>query len=132
MTEKALEVVNRLLFANSDVTDIVGTNIHYARAPINSTFPQVIYFSVAGRDAYNVPYDGATIQVSSWSADKLQALRLHTKIREIFREYSGIVTTYLGDVNVNWTEFIEAAALPQEDAQLYGYQLRFEIRILNI
>lgn len=128
MTEKALEAVNRLLFGASAITDIVGTEIHYARAPVTSVYPQIIYFEVAERDTYLIDYDKATIQVSSWSDNKIEALTLHNAIRKVFRGYHGTVTTYLGDVEINWIELVDSSALPQDDVQLYGHQLRFEIR----
>ena len=128
MIEKALEATNRILATHTPLTDIVGTEIHFARAPVTSNYPQVIYFNVTSRDSYQIDYDKATIQVSSWAYSKYDAIKLHNIIRKLFREFRGIVTTYLGDVEINWTQLVDSAALPQEDQQLFGHQLRFELR----
>ncbi len=128
MIEKALEATNRLLFSHTPLTDIVGTEIHFARGPVTSNYPQVIYFDVAERDSYQIDYDKATIQVSSWAQDKYNALKIHNILRKLFREFRGTVTTYLGDVEINWTQLVDTSALPQDDPQLFGHQLRFELR----
>jgi hypothetical protein len=124
----ALEVVNRKLFADSDLTAIVGTNIHYARAPVTTDWPQIIYFAVSDNVDYLIDYQKTVIQISMWSTEKYQALELFRIIKSIFREFRGIVSTHYGDVDVNWTEFVDASSLPQDDNQLFGHQLRFELR----
>lgn len=128
MIEKALEATNRLLVNHAPLTDIVGSEIHFARGPATSNYPQVIYFDVAERDSYQIDYDKATIQISSWAHDKYNALKIHNIIRKLFREFRGVVTTYLGDVEINWTQLVDTSALPQDDPQLFGHQLRFELR----
>lgn len=125
----AIEATHAILFSSSDLSDEVGDNIHYARGPVTSQWPQVVYFAVTSRDSYIVDYDKNTIQVSSWAADKWQALRIHDILRRLFREYRGTVNTHYGDVKINWTELIDSSALPQDDDQLFGHQLRFELRV---
>lgn len=125
----ALEATNRILFSSTELAAEVGTNIHYARGPVTSTWPQVVYFPVTARESYRMDYDKTTIQVSSWSGDKYQAIKIHNILRKLFREFRGIVTTHYGDVEINWTSLVDTSALPQEDDQLYGHQLRFELRV---
>jgi len=116
------------LFASAELQAEVGTNIHYARAPVTTAWPQVIFFAVAERDAYLLDYKKATVQVSVWAAEKYQALKIYGIIKEIFREYRGLVATGIGNIDVNWTQLVDASALPQADGQLFGHQLRFELR----
>ncbi len=124
MIQRTLEAVHARLFANAELTAIVGKNIHYARAPVSSNYPQVIYFDVAARTEPVMDHDKVTVQFSAWSGDKFQALTLQRIIYTMWLRYSGTV----GAVKINWTELSDMAALPQDDAQLFGYQVRFEIR----
>ncbi len=125
---KEIEITHNILFDTSDLVAEVGNNIHYARGPVTSTWPQVIFFSVAERSSYLVDYDKATVQISVWSQDKYQALRLHGIIKKKFKEFRGVVNTHLGNVEVNWTQMIDSSSLPQDDQTLFGHQSRFEIR----
>ena len=124
----AIEATHAILFSSSDLENEVGDNIHYARGPVTSKWPQVVYFAVTSRDSYIVDYDKTTIQISSWDTDKWRALRIHDILRILFREYRGVVNTYYGDVEINWTELVDSSALPQDDDQLFGQQLRVELR----
>ena len=125
----AVEVVHNLIFGDSDITDIVGNNIHYARGSVTTKWPQIIFFPVAERDSYLIDYDKVTVQVSSWSIEKYQALTLHNLLRNLFHEFRGVVNTHVGDVDINWTQLVDTSALPQADPQLFGHQLRFELRM---
>ena len=129
MIERTLQAVHALLFNTAALTDLVGTNMHYARAPVTSTYPQLIYFDVASRTDAVLDYDKVTVQVSVWSGDKWQALSLQQIAYTLFLRFRGIIDIGGGEtVNVNWSEMIDMSALPQDDPQLYGYQIRFELR----
>ena len=129
MIEDVLKAVHARLFANSELTAIVGNRIQYARAPIGTTYPQVIYFDVASRTEAVADYDKVTVQFSAWSSDKFEALRLNKLLYEMWLRYTGTVDIGGGEeLRVNWTQLVDQSALPQDDPQLFGYQLRFEIR----
>lgn len=127
-TDLAVEVVQNILFADADIIAEVGNNMHYARGPVTTDWPQVIFFPVAERDTYIIDYNKVTMQVSSWSHEKYQSLKIHNILRKLFREFRGVVTTHYGDVEINWTQLVDTSALPQDDPQLFGHQLRFELR----
>lgn len=129
MIEDTLKAVHARLFASNDLAAEVGTNIHYARGPVTSTYPQVIYFDVASGTNPTLDYDRVTVQFSAWSGDKHQALHIQDILYRLWLRYRGIIDVGGGDeVDINWTELVDQSALPQDDPQLYGYQIRVEIR----
>ena len=125
MITPILTAVHTRLFASDDLATEVGTRINYARAPVGTVYPQVIYFDVASRSEAVADYDKVKVQFSAWSVDKFQALRIQEIIYRLFLRYRGTI----GDVEVNWTQLVDMAALPQDDPQLHGYQIRFELRV---
>ena len=130
MITPVLQAVHARLFASSDLAAEVGTRINYARAPVGTDYPQVIYFDVASRTGGVMDYDKVTVQFSAWSNDKYQALRIQEILYRLWLRYSGVVAITGGDnVDVNWTELVDQSALPQDDPQLFGYQIRFELRV---
>lgn len=129
MIEDVLKAVHARLFADSALTAVVGNRIQYARAPTGNTYPQLIYFDVASRTEAVVDYDKVTVQFSVWSADKFEALRLHEIVYRSWLRYTGTIDIGGGEsLRVNWVQLVDQSALPQDDPQLFGYQLRFEIR----
>jgi hypothetical protein len=116
----ALGKIHARLFAEPALTAIVGTNMHYARGPVTSQWPQIIYFDVATSTAYNIDYDTVTVQFSAWSTDKWQALTMRTVLYNMFLRFN--------NADFNWTQLIDSGALPQDDQQLYGQFLRFQFR----
>lgn len=128
MIQRTLQAVHAILFGTAELTAIVGNRISYARAPVTSTYPQVIYFDVSSRADAIVDYDKVTAQISCWSTNKFEALSIQRIIYNAMLRYRGPVDIGGDTVDINWTELIESAALPQDDPQLYGYQTRFELR----
>lgn len=124
--QAAIEAVQQRLVNHTPLRDIVGTNIHYARGPVDGTLPQVIFFDVTATSGYIVDYNSATMQFSCWSNDKYQAMQLADIIRLLFNRFSGNVTTYLGSVQINFTNMIDSSALPESDPNVFGYQSRFQ------
>jgi len=116
----ALGKIHTQLFASTELAAIVSTNIHYARGPVTSQWPQVIYFDVATGTNYNIDYDTLTVQFSAWSTDKFQVLTMRSLLYNMFLRFRSS--------DINWTELIDSGALPQDDQQLYGQFLRFQFR----
>jgi hypothetical protein len=116
----ALGKIHAQLFASAELAAIVNTNIHYARGPVTSQWPQVIYFDVATSTGYNIDYDTVTVQFSAWSTNKFQSLTMRTVLYNMFLRFN--------NADFNWTELIDSGALPQDDQQLYGQFLRFQFR----
>jgi hypothetical protein len=134
MITPVLEAVHTKIFADTDIKAEVGTNIHYARGCVTSIWPQIVYWDVTAQQGYNVDFNSVTVQFSVWGDDKFQVTKITELIALLFGRFSGTVTTGLGDVEINYTSLIDTSALPTEDDNLYGRQLRYLIsyRGLNL
>jgi hypothetical protein len=128
ISQNVIAAVHSKLFASTELTAIVGTNIAYARGPISNTWPQVHYFEVAGIEGYQVDFNSCTIQFSAWSLDKFQALAMKEVLYGIFSRFKGLTSVTGGTVDITWTELVDSGALPDTDPQLFGQYLRFLFR----
>lgn len=129
MTQPALEATNRLLFASADLTAIVGNQIHEDYAPTSTTWPLINYFPVTGQSSYRINFDKTTIQISMWGRTRSELANIKRIVYSIFNEYSGKVTTYLGDVEVTWIDLADQGQLNPDDYPIYGYYYRFRLRV---
>lgn len=119
----ALTEIHAFLFADTTLAAAVSNRIYYARGPVTSAWPQLVYFDVTETNGYQVDYNSVTVQFSLWSTDTFQALSLIERVRVIFSRLSDIVSG-----SFNYVSLIDSGALPQEDQQLYGQFLRFQFR----
>lgn len=119
----ALEQIHGFLFTDTTLAAALSNRMYYARGPVVSQWPQLIYFDVAETNGYQLDYDSVTVQFSIWSTDKFQALTLIERVRLIFNRLSDIVSG-----SFNYVSLIDSGALPQDDQQLYGQFLRFQFR----
>ena len=119
-----MEAIHTMLFSHTTLRNLTGDRMYYARGPISSEFPQVVYFDVSSTNGYLLDYNSETIQVSVWANDEFTALNISESIHSIFNRFHGIINT----VNINYIELIDRGALPQEDQQLKGQFLRYQIR----
>lgn len=123
-----LDAVNVMLFADSSITGIVGTNIAYARGPVSNKWPQVHYFEVTDTYGYQCDFNSHTVQISAWALDKWDALNLKIYLTNLFLRYRGKVSITGGTVDITWCEIIDSGALPESDPQLFGQYIRVKIR----
>jgi hypothetical protein len=121
---KALESIHTLLFANTALRTATGDRIYYARAPVGSTYPQVIYYDIASGTDYLVDFDSVTVQFSIWANDEFTALNISELIYRQMNRLGGIMS----QVYITHTELIDRGALPETDQQLKGQFLRFVVR----
>ena len=119
----ALTEIHTFLFADTTLAAALSNGIYYGRAPVTSTWPQLVYFDVTETTGYQVDYNTVTVQFSLWSTDRFQALSLIERVRVIFNRLSDSVSG-----KFNYVSLIDSGALPQEDQQLYGQFLRFQFR----
>jgi hypothetical protein len=113
-------------------TDLNGKvekkNIGYGRLPVTTKANTVNFFEVAQADGYQINYDSVTLQFSVWCLDKWDAVEIKDIIHKSYSGFRGTLNTTGGTVEINWTELIDAGALPESDPQLYGQFLRFTFR----
>ena len=128
MKAQVLEALHKLLFSSTGLTTATNNQIYYARAPVSSTFPQVVFFDVTDTKGYLVDYDSVTVQVSAWALDEITALNIHSLIGGLLSRFYGIVNIGDNAIDINYIELIDSGALPQQDQQLKGQFLRFVIR----
>ena len=128
MKAHVLEALHKLLFSSTGLTTATNNQIYYARAPVSSTFPQVVFFDVTDTKGYLVDYDSVTAQVSAWALDEITALNIHSIISGLLSRFYGIVNIGDNAIDINYIELIDSGALPQQDQQLKGQFLRFVIR----
>jgi len=127
--EHGLYAVHTKLFALTALTNIVGTNIAYARGPIEGTWPQVHYFDVSEITNHKIDFEKLTIQFSCWALDKWDALAMKEIIRAEFLRFTGFVAITGGNVEITWSKLIDSGALPEADPTLFGQFLRFQFSI---
>lgn len=93
-----------LLLASADVSALAGTRIFNRRAPQKPQSPFLIFYRVD-----DVPWrsiDGASgvtqhrITIDAYSTDAAEAMALARAARLAVNDYSGVVSTGIGDVRV--------------------------------
>ena len=80
ISSRIIEAIDKKLKASSALVALVPkTSIGYGRGPITATWPNVHFFEVASGEGYQVDFNSCTVQISAWSTDPKNAL----KIKEI-------------------------------------------------
>lgn len=125
---KALEAVHKLLFDNTALTAEVGTNIAYARAPITASWPCIHYFEVSEAADRDMDFKRLTVQVSAWSQDKYQALRLRLALLDQFNRLTDTNVAITGGFLIHRADIVDSGALPSDDKLLYGSFVRFVMK----
>ena len=117
--EEFMQGIHEQLHANADLTAIVSDRIYFARAPIDSQFPQVHWFDVSDTLAYQIDFNSVIVQFSMWATNSFEALSLKSELMKYHR-YSGT----LNGVKVNWAEVIDNGSLYSEEKNEYGSFIR--------
>ena len=129
ISARVIEAVDKKLKASPALVALVPkTSIGYGRGPITATWPNIHFFEVASGEGYQVDFNSCTVQISAWSTDPKNALKIKEAIYGIFSRLRGDVAITGGSVDITWTELVDSGALPETDPQLYGQYLRFLFR----
>lgn len=134
MRAKILEAIHKTLFANVALKTALGSRIYYARGPISSTWPQLIYFDVTDTQGYLIDYDSVTVQFSVWSTTAPDALKHIESVRKMMTRLNGDIALSVGSVYINWSSLIDSGEVPGSDQQLHGQfiRVRFNYRGENL
>lgn len=132
MRDKIIEAVHKKLFENAALKAALSSRIYYARGPVSSTWPQLIYFDVADTQGYLIDFDSVTIQISLWAETAPQAVKLIELARSTLTRLNETVSLSGGrTAKINWSSLIDSGELPGSDQQLHGQFLRVRINYLG-
>jgi len=124
MKSKLIDAIHRRLFSSNALKTALSSRIAYARAPVSSTWPQMIYFDVTDTQGYLVDFDSVTIQFSIWANNAPDVLKYSEIVRGLMTRLHGNYPHTTGNIFINWAEMIDAGQLPGDDQQLHGQFLR--------
>lgn len=125
MRAKIIEAIHKKLMDNVAIKTALSSRIYYARGPVSSTWPQMIYFDVAETQGYLIDFDSVTVQFSVWATTAPQALNIIEMVRKTVTRINETVSISGGKTaKINWSSLLDSGELPGSDQQLHGQFLR--------
>lgn len=81
------------LTGQTGITDLVGTRIYPGVAPLNASFPYLIYLKTSGARIHAMKADPGLawphVQISSWSTSYSQVKAIALQVKTALRDFSG-------------------------------------------
>ncbi len=113
------QAIRDTLVADSDVTALVGSRVHFAQAPQDVASPYIVLTKISGvRDH---AHDGATglaharIQLSAFATTYYEAKQIVQAAQDVLQAYSGL----MGTVQVDSCLYENETDMFETDTRLY-------------
>ncbi len=127
MVEQALDMYMK---NTTELTDLVGERIHFVKAPQGETFPYIVFFAVSDPPFHDIPARRPRFQISIWSKNKYEALKIKDVVSRMLQRYKGKMGGS-GGVRVKQGVELDSPVFYERNTHSYHIPVDFKIIYLE-